>query len=108
MPNMRRGLAPGASGDDAVAARAKGGSIASRNGSDSRMPDPRRKWRRDMARRVVMKGASIDAEETRARDGVFTGSRVWGTDYLVWKRLLCTTSWTSVRTPYCRAAARLR
>jgi hypothetical protein len=54
MPNIRRGLAPGASGDEAVAARAKTGSIESRNGSDSAMPAPWRNRRREIGWRVVM------------------------------------------------------
>src|SRR5688500_11411478 len=57
MPNIRRGFAFGASGEEDSAARANAGSIDSRNGSESRMPVPWRKRRREMARRVAMKGA---------------------------------------------------
>ena len=49
MPNIRRGFAPGRSGDDAVAARVHGGSIVSSSGNDSATPAPWRKRRRDMA-----------------------------------------------------------
>ena len=57
MPNIRRGVASGASGDDVSAARANGAIIESSNGSDSAMPAPRRKRRREMARRVTTNGA---------------------------------------------------
>src|SRR5690242_2518782 len=69
MPKSRRGFAPGASGEEEVAPRAKGGSIASRNGSESVIPAARRKCRRDIALRVTMKGAAADfvfmAEEAK-------------------------------------------
>jgi hypothetical protein len=43
MPSIRRGFAPGASGDEDGAARAKDGNIDSRKGSERAMPVPRRK-----------------------------------------------------------------
>ena len=46
MPSIRRGFAPGASGDEDVAARTNGASIDSRNGSERAMPAPCRKRRR--------------------------------------------------------------
>src|SRR5436190_24238991 len=57
MPNIRRGIASGARGDADSAAFAKGASIESRNGSDRAAPVPRRKERREMARRLETKGA---------------------------------------------------
>ena len=92
MPNIRRGFAPGTSGDEAVAARANGGSIASRNGSDSAMPVPRKKWRRDMARRVAMNGAP---REFDFMEFFWVGAM----RHFIWKRSLCTISWMSARTP---------
>ena len=53
MANIRRGFAPGASGDDVCAARANGESIESSIGSASATPAPCRKSRRDSGCRVV-------------------------------------------------------
>src|SRR4051812_27773136 len=61
MPNIRRGLAPGA--PDAVdCARAKRGDIASSMGRDRATPAPRRKCRRDNGWRVAMNGARIGVQ----------------------------------------------
>src|SRR5262245_19733286 len=65
MPSIRRGFAPGASGEDDSAARANAISIDSRNGSDSAIPAPRRKRRRDSAWRVVTNGAEASGVKGR-------------------------------------------
>ena len=49
---------------DAGAARAKGEIIDSRNGSDSATAEPRRKRRREMARRVEMSGEVMIGDES--------------------------------------------
>src|ERR1044071_8049683 len=69
MPSIRRGFAPGKRGDDAGAARAKGGSMVSRNGSANAMPAPCRKWRRESGRRVAIKGAAGGFGFIRERAG---------------------------------------
>ena len=53
MPNMRRGLAPGASGDDDSRDPAKAGNIESRRGSARETPTPRRKHRRSSGRLAI-------------------------------------------------------
>jgi hypothetical protein len=53
---MRRGLEVGARGEEDVAARANPGNIESRNGNARAMPAPCRKRRREIGRRVEMKG----------------------------------------------------
>ena len=57
MASIRRGFASGPVGDGPPdAALAKAGRIASSSGSASTMPAPRRKRRRESARRVEMNG----------------------------------------------------
>lgn len=73
MPSIRRGFAAGASGDEGCAARAKDGSIDSRNGSESAMPVPRRNCRRESGRRVETYGAAGQGDDNRSMAG--TGSR---------------------------------
>src|SRR5688500_1866623 len=74
---MRRGDAPAVRGAVAgAAARARPGSIESRNGSAIAVPVPVRKWRRDTGRRAVKYGprhTSRRGEEfiaARPRDAV--------------------------------------
>ncbi len=96
MPNIRRGVAPGASGDDvASAARASAGIIESSSGKAMAMPAPRRNRRRDSAGRKEMCGAAGGADRL-----VFTrvGERL-AVVYLFWNRSLCTNSWMRSRTP---------
>src|SRR5688572_19969962 len=57
MPNIRRGVAVGESGDCDCAARAKGAVMESRNGSDRVMPAPCRKRRREIDWREETNGA---------------------------------------------------
>ena len=57
MPNIRRGVALGESGDSDCAALAKGAVMESRNGNDRAMPAPCRKRRREIDRREEMNGA---------------------------------------------------
>ena len=53
MASIRRGLAPGAVGEEGSAVEANAGNIASSKGNERTIPAPRRKERREMARRVV-------------------------------------------------------
>src|SRR5258708_30419809 len=60
MPNIRRGLPPGvAPAAIRLAAAANAGLMASSSGKVSRIPAPRRNFRRDSAGRVEKKGAFI-------------------------------------------------
>src|SRR3954453_18027527 len=56
MPSMRRGFPSGVVSAPLPARAAKAGCMASSQGSESRMPAPRRNRRREMARRVETKG----------------------------------------------------
>ena len=100
MANIRRGVALAASGEVDSAARANGASIESRNGSDSAIPAPRRKWRREAAGRVQMKGAGLR--------WFMGGIGISRADYFVRNNSLCTNSCTRLRTPYPPALVRSR
>src|SRR5688572_25387496 len=63
MPNMRRGGVFGESGNSDCAARASGAIIESRNGSDSAIPAPFKKRRREMDCRVETYGAPVGYED---------------------------------------------
>src|SRR5688572_23053593 len=76
MPNIRRGVALGESGDSDCAARAKGAVMESRNGSDRAMPAPCRKRRREIDRREEMDGAPPVGPENG-----FMGVTSFGTDH---------------------------
>jgi hypothetical protein len=91
MANIRRGVALGASGEEASADRANGTIIESKNGSAIATPTPRRKWRREMGCRVETWGAwDLDFDGMR-----ISGSRV----YFIWNKSLCTSSRTRLRMP---------
>ena len=91
MANIRRGAAPGARADGDCAARANGAIIESRKGSDTAIPVPRRKRRREIFWRVETNGA-----ETPGFDLLFMAI---GFGYFIWNTSLWTISCTIVRMP---------
>src|SRR5271167_4244098 len=91
-------------------ARAKAGTMASRNGSDRATPAPRRKLRRDRARGTVRNGMVIGSLQAlvplRLRERVEgTSVEVGGRcrsargTYFVRNNELCTISWINERIP---------
>ncbi len=86
MPNIRRGAGAGASRRARTARR-----IDSRNGSDIATPEPRRKRRREIGRRLDANGA-VDRDPVCAF--------IADLSYLFRNRSLCTIAWTRLRTPY--------
>src|SRR5688572_4005077 len=71
MASMRRGTR--GNRGSGCAARARAGTIASRNGNESATPAPRRTWRRGRARPKGVLMGSLSLEERTCKDTVQQG-----------------------------------